>query len=62
MLLCLLVVLLMSSCISAMPSTGATLDEAGMVRMHGILPSPPMFARHARTLRNGNGPAVLIHI
>jgi hypothetical protein len=61
MLLCyLLAVLLMSSCMSAMPSMAAALKGPGIVARRGLLPSSRMFA--ARVLRSGNGSSHLIRI
>lgn len=59
LLCCLLAALLMSRCISAMPSIATALDNPGIVTLHGLLLSPRMFSREARALRSGNGSIVL---
>jgi len=59
LLCCLLAALLMSRCISAIPSMTPALDDPGIVTLNGLLLSPRMFARQARVLRSGNGSAVL---
>ena len=58
LLCCLLAALLVSRCISAIPSMATALDDPGIVTLHGLLMSPRMFARRARVLRSDNGSAV----
>jgi len=62
LLCCLLAVLLVSNCISAMPSMATTLDGPCTLPLHRLLPSSRMVARQARVVRSGNGSAALILI